>query len=419
MSTVSNAGNISRPQNSEFLSRYISRLLHDTFCLSINSLLAPLAAGDMMLGREAFALMLFYPDRFSLQTSLFGNTETASINFENRINDALNGRCVSFVAEVDGFIIALISFPQSFPVDDEMQVTQFFKDCVEAAEPVISAVEASDNIRFRCLYTGPVTSIAMLYANYDLLYGTWQYRKFFLGTQPSPPFTRVYGTPQSAHESAELCCGDIAKQLCALIKENSLEDTLDYAGEAINRVLLLEPQTFTGMRINLQCLCTSLRYALLIGNVTVADGSFGNYSASVIRSTDHHTLRRNFLNCISDIYEGFHEQSGSMDVTRIMRYIDDNISQQWLSVQAVSDEFSVSSSLLSTQFKARTGQRPIDYIHTKRLEYAIGLIGNTDMSMQTISESAGYGSIATMNRAFKNYAGVTPSWFRNRPQERN
>lgn len=409
---------IGRSQNSEFLSRYISRLLHDTFCLSTNSLLAPLAAGDMMLGHEAFSLMLFYQDRFSQKTSLFGNAETASLNFENGVSRALNEHCVSFVSDVDGFIVALISLPQGFPLDDEAGLEGFFNTCVDAALPIINAVESSDNIRFRCLYTGPISSIAMLHAHYDLLYGSWQYRKFFLGTLSYPIFTRVRGTPQSAHETAETCCGDVAKKLCALIKEDTFDAALEYAKDALVSVLALEPQTFNGMRINLQCLCTSLRYGLLTANIPVAEGSFGDYSASLIRTTDHNTAKRNFLGCITTIYNSFHEQTGSIDLTKMMRYIDDNISQKWLSVQSVSDKFGVSPSLLSTQFKSRSGKRPIDYIHEKRLEHAISLLGSTDMSMQNICEAAGYGSIATMNRAFRNYAGVTPSWFRNRPQKK-
>lgn len=156
---------------------------------------------------------------------------------------------------------------------------------------------------------------------------------------------------------------------------------------------------------------SSIGWTLMTNGITIADG-FGQYSASIIRAINHNQLRHNFADCIESLYDDYRSQSTRTEMEDIVEYIDENLCEQWLSVQSVSDKFGISPSLLSTQFKLRTGQRPIDYIHTKRMELAIDYLHETDMSIRDISIKVGYGSIATMNRSFRNYAGVTPSWIR-------
>ncbi len=399
-----------RPSNNFYMSKYISRLLHDSFCLASNDITAPMAAGDMLAGRGAFLLMLFYQDRFAPQTALFGNGEQASAEFTDGLSALLNEKMSAFVSEVDGFTVALACLPQEY-LRDQDGGERFCLLCREIAEPLIEHMDQTHMVRFRCLYTGPLSSAASLPASYDLLHGTWEFRKFFLGLSPSPVFTRVRGTPAETHEHCEEFCLHSMRRLCQLLKEDDKQAALEYADEVLEHIFMLEPQTFTGMRINLQCMCTTLRWTLMTNGVTVEDG-FGRYSERIIRAINHNQLRHNFADCIESLYNDCHSQPAKSQMEDVIAYIDENICQQWLSVQSVSDRFGISPSLLSTQFKLRTGQRPIDYIHTKRMETAIDYLSETDMSIRDISVKAGYGSIATMNRSFRSYAGVTPSWIR-------
>ena len=411
MDILSPAGNGGiRPSRNFYMSKYISRLLHDSFCIASNSFMAPMAAGDMMAGRGPFSLMLFYQDRFAPQMSIFGSSELAAANFTDDLSDALNEKMTAFVSEVDGFTVAIAFLPQEYISGDDGD-DRFCQLCRDIALPLIERADREDMIRFRCLYLGPITSLGTLAASYDLIHGVWEFRKFFLGLLPSPVFTRVNGTPVEAHENSEEYCARSMRRLCQLLKEDTKEQTLEYASEVMEHIFTLEPQTFTGLRINLQCLCTTLRWTLMTNSITIADG-FGQYSASIIRAVNHNQLRRNFADCIETLYDDYRSQPSRTQMEDIVEYIDENLQEQWLSVQSVSDRFGISPSLLSTQFKLRTGQRPIDYIHTKRMELAVDYLRETDMSIRDISIKVGYGSIATMNRSFRNYAGVTPSWIR-------
>lgn len=398
------------PSRNFYMSKYISRLLHDSFCIASNNIMAPMAAGDMMAGQGSFSLMLFYQDRFAPQMSMFGNSELAVASFTDDLSAALNEKMTAFVSEVDGFTVAIACLPQEYISGDDGS-ERFYQLCQDIALPLIERADQEDMIRFRCLYIGPMTSVGSLPSSYDLMHGTWEFRKFFLGLLPAPIFTRITGTPVEAHDNCEEYCARAARKLCQLLKEDTKEQTLEYASEVMEHIFTLEPQTFTGLRINLQCLCTTLRWTLMTNGITIADG-FGQYSASIIRAINHNQLRHNFADCIESLYDDYRSQSTRTEMEDIVEYIDENLCEQWLSVQSVSDKFGISPSLLSTQFKLRTGQRPIDYIHTKRMELAIDYLHETDMSIRDISIKVGYGSIATMNRSFRNYAGVTPSWIR-------
>lgn len=110
------------------------------------------------------------------------------------------------------------------------------------------------------------------------------------------------------------------------------------------------------------------------------------------------------------------ESSGSISTSeKIMEtcnYISDNCEQE-LSLESVSDFAGFSQYYFSRVFKQTTGYNFVEYLILQRVKRAQTLLADSDMSITEISYQAGFKSISTFNRVFKQYRGCSPSKYRN------
>lgn len=67
---------------------------------------------------------------------------------------------------------------------------------------------------------------------------------------------------------------------------------------------------------------------------------------------------------------------------------------------------------LKRRFKAATGLALIDYLQNVRVEHAKQLLETTGLSVEDISEQAGYSDVSFFRRLFKRLAGLTPMAYR-------
>lgn len=100
-------------------------------------------------------------------------------------------------------------------------------------------------------------------------------------------------------------------------------------------------------------------------------------------------------------------------VDKVLFYIKNNYTDCNLSVQAIADEFDVSTTYLNQTFKDEIGDNIHDYITSLRMETAKELLKTTDMSVKDIVEAIGYFNVSSFGRKFKTVTGVTPSEYRN------
>lgn len=91
---------------------------------------------------------------------------------------------------------------------------------------------------------------------------------------------------------------------------------------------------------------------------------------------------------------------------RILQYIDQNLEQE-LSINALCDEFFISSAQLSRIVKKATGVSVGQYITTKRLNKAMFLIREGNKPTQ-ICTACGYPNYASFYRAYTKYFNRTP-----------
>lgn len=92
-------------------------------------------------------------------------------------------------------------------------------------------------------------------------------------------------------------------------------------------------------------------------------------------------------------------------------YIDQNFKRS-ISLEDVSAFTGFSKYYFSRVFKQQMGVSFSEYLRGKRLSMAEELLIHTRQSIQDIAVGAGFGSIATFNRVFRESRGCTPSRYR-------
>lgn len=98
----------------------------------------------------------------------------------------------------------------------------------------------------------------------------------------------------------------------------------------------------------------------------------------------------------------------------ILTYVNQHFGESGMGLDAVADEFSVSSNYLSRFFKQETGCTFIQYVTMIRMDRAKELLINSDMQIKEIVAEIGYIDVANFVRKFKSYEGVTPGQYRER-----
>lgn len=94
---------------------------------------------------------------------------------------------------------------------------------------------------------------------------------------------------------------------------------------------------------------------------------------------------------------------------RIMKVINDNLSNPELSVEAIADQVGISRVHLHRKLKELTNQTTRDFIRNIRLKQAADLLAEKNLSISEVAEATGFASLGHFSNAFKELYGVPPS----------
>ena len=92
-------------------------------------------------------------------------------------------------------------------------------------------------------------------------------------------------------------------------------------------------------------------------------------------------------------------------------FIDQNANHS-ITLDEVSDFTGFSKFYFSRMFKQQMGVSFSEYLRQRRIAMAEDLLIHTRRSIRDIALSAGFGSIATFNRVFREVRGCTPTRYR-------
>jgi AraC-like DNA-binding protein len=95
-----------------------------------------------------------------------------------------------------------------------------------------------------------------------------------------------------------------------------------------------------------------------------------------------------------------------------MRFTNDNLG--WVTLRDACAATGTSERSLRRAFAADTGLPWRDYLRQSRLLRAMALLAQPEPTVLAIATSVGFASMSGFTRAFRRYAGETPSAYRQR-----
>ena len=94
---------------------------------------------------------------------------------------------------------------------------------------------------------------------------------------------------------------------------------------------------------------------------------------------------------------------------RLMKVINENISNPDLNVEFISDKVGISRVHLHRRLKEMTSLTPRDFIRNIRLSQAAKLLSDKHLDITDVSVATGFKSVSTFSTCFKTYYGMTPT----------
>jgi len=131
---------------------------------------------------------------------------------------------------------------------------------------------------------------------------------------------------------------------------------------------------------------------------------------------------------LKNIYSGSQAQEGKVDeleaktpdeklIDKVMKVINDNISNPDLSVEMIADEVGVSRVHLHRKLRQLTNQTTRDLIRNQRITLAAKLLREKKMPIAEVAYFVGFSSPAHFTTSFKSMFGISPSQYTNQNKE--
>ena len=99
----------------------------------------------------------------------------------------------------------------------------------------------------------------------------------------------------------------------------------------------------------------------------------------------------------------------------LLRRVRDRMDRDYaqpLNVEALARGVHMSAGHLSREFKQAYGESPYSYLMTRRIERAMTLLRNGDLSVTDVCFTVGCSSLGTFSTRFTELVGVSPSSYR-------
>ncbi|TFF37532.1 hybrid sensor histidine kinase/response regulator transcription factor [Mucilaginibacter psychrotolerans] len=106
------------------------------------------------------------------------------------------------------------------------------------------------------------------------------------------------------------------------------------------------------------------------------------------------------------------ESSGEKFLSNAINYIEKNLTKPKFSIVDLSEHLGMSRGALYNKIFALTGQPPVEFIRSYKLDRAAFLLLKSDMTVSQIAYEAGFGTPHYFSKSFKNKFDVLPSEYR-------
>ncbi len=117
---------------------------------------------------------------------------------------------------------------------------------------------------------------------------------------------------------------------------------------------------------------------------------------------------------INNIYNSVETNNNNNNkISPVIKYINENLSQD-IELSALSSIINVSNNHLIRLFKSATNKTPVKYINDARIEQAMKLLINSDLTITEIAIQVGFANVNYMSNVFKRTLSIKPSEYRKK-----
>ena len=138
---------------------------------------------------------------------------------------------------------------------------------------------------------------------------------------------------------------------------------------------------------------------------------------SVIRNQlkNREIIKQKYMNLgyVAELRSSHQNNIDDEFLIKLSKVINENLNNSELNIDFLTDKMAMSRTSLYNKIKALTGIGANDYINRIRIEKAVQLLTDTQLSITEISEEVGFTYQRYFSTAFKQIKGVTPTQFRS------
>lgn len=99
------------------------------------------------------------------------------------------------------------------------------------------------------------------------------------------------------------------------------------------------------------------------------------------------------------------------DIQNAIRFINENLTEP-ITLEEIAKSAGMSRSHFSMTFRDATGIPPYEYLLLQRIERAVGMLRDEDMTIIEVAQSCGFRNLANFNKAFRKITNMSPSGYR-------
>ena len=363
----------------------------------------------MYLGEGGFVVMLLEP---SMGASAPEYLDTGQ-HLVRQLHQHLRRFAIHYIDVQHGRVACLLAFPR------------LEKRTAEAADTLAQLHTIAGNL---CAEFSEQEQINLLWVISNMEFGTGGIRTAysevcdFLQYQAFMGNHRgvwvLFDTEEATQSQMDenLFLSDSAEKVSQLLCSGNQEDALTQLSMAVDYCIRAVPCFFPMMRMRLLTLFDHLILAILRENHVLR--SFlqqQDILTELLMAPTEQALQAQIHAFWSDLIGHMavlEAQPGIRWVSRVDEYITEMSVDPNLSVSQIALHFQLPQPTLSGRYKQYAGKNITDQIHAVRIRHARQLLQSSGTTLSDIAQQVGYGSLATMNRAFRKYEGIAPSQLR-------
>jgi two-component system response regulator YesN len=218
---------------------------------------------------------------------------------------------------------------------------------------------------------------------------------------------------ESGTKNRENCLSDIEFFVRAGLREE--------ATQAIHRNLEQQPleaiEDINAVRVNGINLITLLVNIASDMKLPFDSGEFSKLYADIITANSVSQMEACLISVASRLIasvQSVRKKKNSKLVDKILKYIDENMSDPALGLSSLSAHFYLNPSYLSRTFKQQVGYTVVEYLTKQRIERAKELLKNDSLMAYEIGETVGIPEPNYFGKCFKKYEGCSIQEYRKR-----